>query len=96
MIAVFAISGSGALVLLVAIIVLFVLIPLAGKALLNQLGAPMDDAVERRGLAGWMDQRRKRAAAQSYEGLSAKADTQRTGGRWPTPSQRRGRGGPRL
>ncbi len=86
-------SNGGGLILLAVVIVLFILIPLAWMVVLHHLGAPLDDTVERRGLAGWLDRRRKQAAAQAYEVQSARDYTRRIGGRWPTrPPKTRGGG----
>lgn len=92
-VAAYGTSTGGRLILLTVVIVLFVLIPLAWMVVLHHLGAPVDDTSERHGLAGWMDRRRKRAAAQAYQVQSARDYTRRTGGRWPTPPpKKRGSG----
>ncbi len=87
--------NGGGLILLAVVIVLFILIPLAWMVVLHHLGAPLDDTVERRGIVGWMDRRRKHAAAQAYQGQSAREYTRRAGGHWPTPPPKR-RGGGRF
>lgn len=88
-------SAAGGLILLAVVVIVFVLIPLAWMMVLQYLGAPLDDMVERRGLAGWMERRQKQAAAQAYEVQRARDYARRIGGRWPTPPPKR-RGGGRF